>query len=122
MAGLRYASYVVAPLFLAFMLTVVISPLVRRLERAGLPTWLSIVGVLVLAIALLGGFLLIVSILLAEFSQKLTEYQAVLTSRLEQTLSAVEPKPSNDQAVVETASRSSEALIQLVGSVLTSLL
>jgi len=122
MAGLRYASYVVAPLFLAFMLTVVISPLVRRLERAGLPTWLSIVGVLVLAIALLGGFLLVVSIQLAEFSQRLPEYQAVLTSRLEQTLSAVEPKPSNDQAVVETASRSSEALIQLVGAALTSLL
>jgi AI-2 transport protein TqsA len=95
---------------------------VRRLERAGLPTWLSIVGVLVLAIGLLVGFLLVVSIQLAEFGQKLPEYQALLTSRLEQTLSTVEHKPSNDQAVVETASRSSEALIQLVGAALSSLL
>lgn len=121
-AGLRYASYVVAPLFLAFMIAVVVTPFVRRLERAGLPTWLAIVGVLVLAIAALGGFVLIVSVQLAEFGQKLPEYQSLLTSRLEQTLSTIERQPSTDQAIVETASKSSEALIQLVGAALTALL
>ena len=121
-AGLRFASYVVAPLFLAFMLAVVITPLVRRLERAGLATWLAIVAVLALAIAALIGFLLVVSVQLVEFGQKLPEYQTLLTQRLEQVAATVELKPSRDQAVVETASRSSEALIDVVGAALTSLL
>ena len=121
-AGLRYASYIVAPLLLAFMLAVVITPLVRRLELAGLPTWLSIVGVLVLAIAVLVGFLLIVSVQLAEFGQKLPEYQVMLTARVEQVLSTVEHRPATDQAVAETASKGSEALIGLVGAALTTLL
>jgi AI-2 transport protein TqsA len=121
-AGLRFASYVVAPLFLAFMLAVVITPLVRRLERAGLPTWLAIVSVLGLAIAALIGFLLVVSVQLVEFSQKLPEYQALLTSRLEQVAGTLEHRPSTDQAVVETASKSSEAVIQVVATALTSLL
>ena len=93
-AGLRFASYVVAPLFLAFMLAVVITPLVRRLERMGLPTWLAIVGVLVLAIGLLVGFLIVVSLQLAELGQKLPEYQTLLTTRLEQVDSVLERRPT----------------------------
>jgi predicted PurR-regulated permease PerM len=121
-AGLRFASYVVAPLFLAFMLAVVITPVVRRLERAGLPTWLSILGVLVLAIGLLVGFLGVVSLQLSELGQKLPEYQALLTARLEQVGSTLERTPTSDQALVATASRSSEALIQTVAAALSSLL
>lgn len=121
-AGLRYASYVVAPLFLAFMLAVVITPLVRRLEKLGLPTWLAIVGVLVLAIATLVGYLFLVSLQLTELNQKLPEYQAMLTARLEQLGSALESKPTTDQALAETASKSSEALIHTVTAALSSLL
>ena len=121
-AGLRFASYVVAPLFLAFMLAVVIAPLVRRLERAGLPTWLAIVSVLILAIGLLVAFLIVVSLQLTELSQRLPEYQALLTIRLEQVGSVLERRPTSDQAVAATASRSSEALIQAVAAALSSLL
>lgn len=121
-AGLRFASYVVAPLFLAFMLAVVITPLVRRLERMGLPTWLAIVGVLLLAIGLLVGFLVVVSLQLAELGQKLPEYQTLLTGRLEQVGSVLERRPASDQAVAATASNSSEALIQTVAAALSSLL
>jgi predicted PurR-regulated permease PerM len=121
-AGMRFASYVVAPLFLAFMLTVVIAPLVRRFERFGLPTWLAIVGVLVLAIAVLVAYLAVVSVQMAELSQKLPEYQAMLTTRLEQFASGIESKPAGDQAIVATASRSSEALFQTVASALSTLL
>jgi AI-2 transport protein TqsA len=121
-AGLRFAAYVVAPLFLAFMLAVVITPLVQRLERLGLPTWLAIVGVLVLAIAALVGFLIVVSLQLTELSEKLPEYQALLTARLDEVGSVLERKPTNDQAVATTASKSSEALIQTVASALSSLL
>jgi len=121
-AGLRFASFVVAPLFLAFMLTVIIAPLVRRLERAGLPTWLAIVAVLLLAIVLLVGFLTVVSLQLAELSQKLPEYQALLTNRLEQIGPILERRPTSDQAVAATASKSSEALIQTVAAALSSLL
>jgi predicted PurR-regulated permease PerM len=121
-AGLRFASYVVAPLFLAFMLAVLIAPLVRRLERMGLPTWLAIVAVLTLAIGLLVGFLIVVSLQLAELSQKLPEYQALLTSRLDQIGSILERKPTSDQAVASTATNSSAALIEIVAAALSSLL
>jgi AI-2 transport protein TqsA len=121
-AGLRFASYVVAPLFLAFMLAVIITPLVRRLERLGLPTWLAIVGVLALAIAVLVGFLIVVSLQLTELSQKLPEYQALLTARLQQIGSVLERRPTDDQAVAASASKSSEALVKTVASALSSLL
>jgi predicted PurR-regulated permease PerM len=122
LAGLRLASYVVAPLFLAFMLAVVLTPLVRRLERMGLATWLAVVAVLVMAIGLLVGFLLVVSLQLAELGQKLAEYQALLTARLEQLGSVLEQRPASDQAVAATASMSSGALIQTVAAALASLL
>src|SRR5215471_15068884 len=121
-AGLRFASYVVAPLFLAFMLAVVIAPMIRRLERVGFPTWLAITCVLVLAIGLLVGFLIVVSLQLAELAQKLPEYQAVLTTRLKAIGSVLERTSTSDQALARTASRSSEALIQTVIAALSSLL
>ena len=121
-AGLRYASYVVAPLFLAFMLATVLAPLVRGLEGIGLPTWLAVVGVLVLAIAVLVGFLLIVSLQLAELRQKLPEYHALLTTRLDQIVSALELKPPNDPAASAAASSSSTALIQAVATAVSGLL
>ena len=121
-AGLRFASYVVAPLFLAFMLAVVITPLVRRLERMGSPNWLAIVGVLLLAIGLLVGFLVVVSLQLTELGQKLPEYQALLTTRLEEVGSVLERRPATDHAVVATASKSSAALIETVAAALASLL
>jgi len=121
-AGLRFASYVVAPLFLAFMLAVVIAPMIRRLERVGFPTWLAITSVLVLAIGLLVGFLIVVSLQLAELSQKLPEYQALLTTRLEAVGSVLERTSTSNEALQKTASRSSEALIQTVVAALSSLL
>ena len=121
-AGIRFASIVVAPLFLAFMLAVVIAPMIRRLEHVGFPTWLAITCVLVLAIALLIAFLIVVSLQLAELSQKLPEYQALLTTRLEAVGSVLERTSTSDQALAKTASRSSEALIQTVIAALSSLL
>lgn len=121
-AGMRFASYVVAPLFLAFILAVVIAPMVRRAEGFGLPTWLAIVAVLGLAIVALVGFLLLVSLQLAELGQKLPQYQAELTGRLEQVLSTLERKPPGDPAVTETASKSSEALFQAAAGALRTLL
>jgi len=121
-AGIRFASIVVAPLFLAFMLAVVIAPMIRRLEHVGFPTWLAITCVLVLAIALLIAFLIVVSLQLAELSQKLPEYQALLTTRLEAVGSVLERTSTSDEALQKTASRSSEALIQTVVAALSSLL
>lgn len=121
-AGLRFTSYVLAPLFLAFMLTAVIAPLVRRLEGVGLPTWLAIVCVLVLAIALLIGFLVIVSVQLTDLSDKLPEYQALLTARLEGIQAVLERKPPTDEAIVMSASRNSSAVVQAVGAALSTLL
>ena len=121
-AGLRFASYVVAPLFLAFMLAVVLAPLVRTLEGFGLPTWLAIVGVLALAIAALVAFLFIASLQLAELSQKLPQYQALLAARLDEMISMLERKPSTDLVTATTASTSSAALIETVAAALRSLM
>jgi predicted PurR-regulated permease PerM len=121
-AGLRFASYVVAPLFLAFMLTAVIAPAVRRLEGMGLPTWLAIVCVLVIAIALLVAFLFLVSLQLTELSQKLPEYRALMEARLEEMGASLERRPPTDPAVVTTATETTSAVIQAVGNALSSLL
>jgi AI-2 transport protein TqsA len=121
-AGLRFTGYLVAPLFLAFMLAVILAPLVRRLEGLGLPTWLAVIAVLLLAIGLLVGFLFAASVQLVEVSQKLPEYQALLAARLDQVGSMVERKPPSDPALAETASASSAALIQTVAAALSGLL
>jgi predicted PurR-regulated permease PerM len=121
-AGLRFANLLVAPLFLAFMLAVILAPVVRRLERFGLPTWLAIVAVLAIAIALLVGFLFLVSVQLSELSQKLPEYQALMTARLDEAGKALEPIQPNQNELAVTASKTSEALIQTVAGALSSLL
>ena len=121
-AGLRFASVVVTPLFLAFMLAVILAPLVRRLEGAGLPSWLAVVAVLALAIALMIAFLLMVSTQLAALNQKLPEYQALLTARFEQLGGTLERTSAGDRGLADSASASSAAVIQAVASALSSLI
>jgi predicted PurR-regulated permease PerM len=104
------------------MLTAIIAPMVRRLENAGAPTWAAIVGVLIIAIGALVGFLFIASVQLTELSQKLPEYQLLLEARLQDVLSAVERKPEADPAIVSTATAGSGAVIEAVAGALSTLL
>ncbi|MGX7693827.1 AI-2E family transporter [Gordonia polyisoprenivorans] len=54
-AGIRSVSSLVAPIFLALMLTVAVAPAASWMRRKGLPAWLAFVTVLVLVYGILVG-------------------------------------------------------------------
>jgi AI-2 transport protein TqsA len=73
-AGLRSVSWLVGPVFLALVVVVALTPVQRRLRRAGVPRWLSttIMLVLVWTVLLLFVGLLVISV--AELAALLPAY------------------------------------------------
>jgi AI-2 transport protein TqsA len=80
--GLKYSSDVLAPIFLAATLAILFTPALWWLEKKGLPAWLALV-VMVLA---LGGFIILLIVILTtsleQLSLKLPEYAELLHQRI----------------------------------------
>jgi AI-2 transport protein TqsA len=80
--GLKYASDVLAPIFFAATLAILFTPVLRWLEQKGLPGWLALL-VMVLA---LGGFIILIIIILTASLEKLSLqlplYQELLLQRI----------------------------------------
>jgi AI-2 transport protein TqsA len=81
-AGLRYASPILAPVLFAITLAILFTPTLRRLERRGLPTTLALLVMIVCTVLFFGAVILVVYVSLIKLQQKLPEYQAILTERL----------------------------------------
>jgi AI-2 transport protein TqsA len=113
--GLKYSSDVLAPIFLAATLAILFTPALWWLEKKGLPSWLALV-VLVLA---LGGFIVLLIIILTtsleQLSLKLPEYAALLHERID-TLGAalgnigIDLQGSLNAMVVDTTSVAHSAI------------
>jgi AI-2 transport protein TqsA len=85
--GLKYSSDVLAPIFFAATLAILFTPLLRWLEKKGLPTGLALL-VMVLG---LGGFIVVLIIILTasvkQLALRLPVYQQLLNQRID-TLAA----------------------------------
>jgi len=81
--GLKYSSDVLAPIFLAATLAILFTPALWWLEKKGLPSWLALL-VMVLA---LGGFIILMIIILTasleQLSLHMPEYAELLHQRIE---------------------------------------
>src|SRR6516225_11460713 len=81
--GLKYSSDVLAPIFLATTLAILFTPALWWLEKKGLPPWLALL-VMVLA---LGGFIILMIIILTtslqQLSLNLPEYAKLLQQRID---------------------------------------
>jgi AI-2 transport protein TqsA len=80
--GLRYTAEIVAPLFLVITLAILFAPLLRWLERKGVPSGPAILVMIAGLIAFFAGFFWVVYISLQQLVAKLPEYQATLSARL----------------------------------------
>lgn len=80
-AGLHLMADLLAPVLLAYTLAVVLLPMVKRLERRGLPRSLALAGVFLTAFlvaALLIGFFMLE---LQQFARRIPVYQGMLETR-----------------------------------------
>ena len=81
--GLKYSSDVLAPIFLAVTLAILFTPALWWLEKKGLPVWLALL-VMVLA---LGGFIILMIIILTasleQLALRLPVYQELLLQRID---------------------------------------
>jgi AI-2 transport protein TqsA len=81
--GLKFSSDVLAPIFFAATLAVLFSPLLRWLEKKGLPTGLALLAM----ILGLGGFIvcmvIILTVSMKQLAQRLPFYQALLHQRID---------------------------------------
>ena len=81
--GLKYSSDVLAPIFLAATLAILFTPTLWWLEKKGLPAWLALL-VMVLA---LGGFIILMIIILTasleQLALRLPVYQELLLQRID---------------------------------------
>jgi len=83
--GLKYSSDVLAPIFLAATLAILFTPALWWLEKKGLPAWLALV-VMVLA---LGGFIILMIIILTASLERLALRLPVYAELLQQRIDAL---------------------------------
>jgi predicted PurR-regulated permease PerM len=80
--GLRYTAAIVAPLFLVITLAILFAPLLRWLERKGVPSGPAILVMIAGLIVFFAAFFWVVYISLQQLVAKLPTYQALLAERL----------------------------------------
>jgi AI-2 transport protein TqsA len=80
--GLRYTAEIIAPLFLVITLAILFAPLLRWLERKGVPSGPAILVMIAGLIAFFAAFFWVVYISLQQLVAKLPTYQAMLAERL----------------------------------------
>jgi AI-2 transport protein TqsA len=80
--GVRYTAEILAPLFLVITLAILFAPLLRWLERKGVPSGPAILVMIAGLIVFFAAFFWVVYISLQQLVAKLPEYQALLAERL----------------------------------------
>ncbi len=85
-AGLRSVSWLVGPVFLALVVVVALTPVQRRLRRAGVPRWLATTIMLVLVMAVLLAFVGLLVLSVAELAALLPAYRGRAQSLLNQAV------------------------------------
>ena len=82
-AALYLGRDILLPLALAILLAFLLSPLVAKLKRCGLPQWASIGLVMTMTLALLGGAVSYLGVQLSSLSQELPKYQDTIQQKIE---------------------------------------
>ena len=80
--GLRYTAAFVAPLFLIITLAILFTPLLRWLERKGVPSGPAIVVMVAGLLVFFAAFFFVVFVSLQQLVERLPAYQAMLAIRL----------------------------------------
>jgi len=89
LVGLYLGREILIPLALAILLGFVLGPLVTRLRRWGLPHLLSVITVVTLALALIGGSFAFMASEVRELSAELPTYQRTIQGKLSELRQAV---------------------------------
>jgi len=84
-AGLHAAKAIVVPFLLAVFFAVILTPLMRFLERRGLPTVAALLVVVAAAALAGGGVVFVVGTSLKGFTNDLPEYQQRITEQVDRT-------------------------------------
>ena len=74
-AGLKVSSGVLGPLFFAFTLTFLFAPLLQKLRKLGIPSWISIIVMSLVVLLFFGGMALLIYTSTQELINKLPTYQ-----------------------------------------------
>lgn len=73
-AGIRALSWLIAPLLLAFVVVLALTPVQSWLRRAGLPRWLAATVLLVLVWGVLLGFVVLLIVSIGQLADRLPAY------------------------------------------------
>lgn len=120
--ALREANNIIAPMLMAVVLAIIISPVLDRLMKRGLPGWLALIvtlGLFVLILLLLVG---IIALSLRGFTGALPGYQARLTELRDSLDATLSGFGVDLQAVVDEADLSPSRLLTAAGTFAQSLL
>ncbi len=121
-AGLKAAQSVLLPLLMALFLTILCVPPMRWLERRGLPTWLAallVIGGAVLAVLAVA---IVIGGSLQSFYVELPFYRARLDGMVQTALSWLSGHGVDISVQELTADMNTGAVMELAGTVATSLL
>ena len=125
-AGIRSIAEIVAPVFLALVLTIAAHPLRPALQARGLPRWVGTLAVLVTVYAVVIGLSVSLLLSIGRFATLLPDYEAEFAAMLDDLLSSLESVGIGSEQLQEMASglelsRLTGFVTDLLGGLLSAL-
>ena len=115
-AALYFAKVILVPFATAFLLAFLLSPLVNRLRKVGLPRVVAVITVMVLAVAGVGGLGWVVAGQLNDFVNKLPEYHENLQGKFASARSGlmgqIERAAKTVNEITQPASKPTDVVVQ----------
>jgi AI-2 transport protein TqsA len=122
LAGLYFTAWLVAPVFLALMIVIAISPVQSYLLRHGWPAWLATLVLVLAVVALLLVFAVVIIVSIARLAELLPQYSDRADDLLQSLAGSLQQfgvDPASLQAAVSSVNPTK--LVALIGAVLAGI-
>jgi len=120
--GMRAAQDLLAPIFLDVVLAILFTPVLRWLERKGLPGWVALVVLTLILVAFLLLLILVAIISLSQLETRLPVYQALLIQRIAALETALAGLGINAQSGINFDITNESAIVRTAITTVTGLL
>jgi predicted PurR-regulated permease PerM len=116
--GLKNTSSIVSPILLAAIIAVSVTPVIKWLMGKGLPAWLAQVITIGLLVAVIAGFVLLMSASINELSASLPQYADSLDGQQEATQTKLADQGIGGQLGISLPEIDSSQVMDFLGSFL----
>ncbi len=119
--GMREASAIITPILIAFIMSILFTPMHTWLIEHGVPRWLALIIVMLVILLVVSGMVSITVVSITQFINRIPEYSATLQGLINNVLDLVEQLPIDTTNIFNFEMFDVSQIINVSGSILGGL-